>query len=91
VARIDVACDPVAAGWSCQVDVAEGSSATKHSVSVERSDLERLDPGAADPSDLVLRSFEFLLEHEPKESILRSFDLTIIGRYFPDWEHRIRR
>ncbi|MGZ8502141.1 MAG: hypothetical protein ACXWW6_04735 [Candidatus Limnocylindrales bacterium] len=72
------------------MEVVEGSSATGHSVSVAAADLERLDPGAGDPTDLVRRSFGFLLEREPKESILRSFDLTVIGRYFPDWERRIR-
>jgi hypothetical protein len=73
------------------VHVAEDNSATSHRVSVAPADLERLDPGAADPTDLVRRSFEFLLEREPKESILRTFDLTVIGRYFPDWEQRLRR
>ena len=91
MARIDVGCDPVAAGWTCQVDVAQGSSATRHSVWVASADLERLDPGAADPRDLVRRSFEFLIERESNESILRTFDLTVIDRYFPDWELRIRR
>jgi hypothetical protein len=90
VARINVLCERAAAGWTCQVDVGEGSSATGHRVSVAAADLERLDPGAADPTDLVRRSFLFLLEREPKESILRSFDLTVIGRYFPDWERQIR-
>ena len=51
--------------------------------------LERLAPGADDPIDLVRRSFAFLLEREPKESILRSFDLPEIGRYFPDYERSI--
>ena len=49
----------------------------------------RLAPGADDPVDLVRRSFAFLLEREPKESILRSFDLPVIGRYFPDYERTI--
>jgi hypothetical protein len=89
-ARSDVACEPVAAGWTCQVDIFEDGSATSHHVSVAAADLERLDPGSTDPTDLVRRSFAFLLEREPKESILRSFDLTVIGRYFPDWERRIR-
>jgi hypothetical protein len=89
--QIDVACAPNAAGWICQVEVVEGGSATSHRVSVRAADLARLDPGAAEPTDLVRRSFVFLLEREPKESILHSFDLTVIGRYFPAWEQRIRR
>lgn len=39
--------------------------------------------------DLVEASFAFLLEREPKESILREFDLTVIGRYFPEYEQEI--
>ena len=54
------------------------------------ADLQRLAPGTTDPTDLVRRSFAFLLEREPKESILGAFDLTVIGRYFPDWEAWIR-
>lgn len=34
----------------------------------------------------VTASFEFLLRHEPKESILRAFEIREIGRYFPEWE-----
>ena len=90
MARVDVVCEPMEEGWTCHVDVAEGGSATSHYVSIAAADLERLDPGSTDPTDLVRRSFAFLLEREPKESILRSFDLTVIGRYFPDWERRIR-
>ena len=47
-------------------------------------------PLPADPVDLVRHSFAFLLEREPKTSILRRFDLTVIGRYFPEWERTIR-
>ncbi len=35
-------------------------------------------------------SFTFLLEREPRESILRDFDPTVIGRYFPAYEREIR-
>lgn len=85
---VDVA--PAAGGWSCRVTVADPTSQTSHDVHVSRADLDRLDPGADDPADLVRRSFAFLLEREPKESILRSFDLAVIGRYFPDYERTIR-
>ena len=86
--RIDVACEARAdAGWTCRVRV---DDATEHLVGVTPADLERLAPGSSDPEDLVRRSFEFLLAREPKESILRSFDLPVIGRYFPDYEREIR-
>jgi hypothetical protein len=77
-------------GWTCRVLVRDDDgSATEHDVWVSREDLARLAPGAIDPVDLVRRSFAFLLEREPKESILRSFELPEIGRYFPDYERTI--
>ena len=91
MAEIDIHCRPAGDGWRCTVDVREGGTATSHEVTVAPGDLGRLDPGATDPTALVRRSFAFLLEHEPKESILRSFDLAVIGRYFPDWERRVGR
>ena len=89
--KIDVAATETTAGWTCRVRVHEGGSTTEHTVAVTSGDLGRLAPGASDPSDLVRRSFEFLLEREPKESILRTFDVKVIGRYFPDYERTIRR
>jgi hypothetical protein len=38
----------------------------------------------------VKRSFEFLLEREPNTSILPEFDLSVIQRYFPEYERTIR-
>ena len=79
-------------GWTCSVVLSEGGSkVTTHRVAVRSPDLERLAPGADDPTGLVEASFEFLLERESPQSILRAFDLTEIGRYFPDYEREIRR
>ena len=77
-------------GWTCQVRVGEGRDATHHEVQILDADLERLAPGALDPTELVRRSFDFLLAREPKESILRSFELTAISQYFPEYEREIR-
>jgi hypothetical protein len=87
VTQIDVRCDPDGDAWRCTVDL----GVTRHDVGVARADLDRLDPGAADPTDLVRRSFAFLLDRESPTSILRSFDLPVIGRYFPEYERTIRR
>ena len=91
VIEVRTAADPGGDGWLCTVRVTDERSTTEHVIRVRRADLDRLAPGAADPSDLVRRSFEFLLEREPNESILRAFDLPVIGRYFPDYESAIRR
>jgi len=91
MSTIDVRCDPTAAGWTCVVSVDDGRRPpTSHEVAVTKADLARLAPAASSPDDLVRRSFTFLLEREPKESILRRFDLMVIARYFPAYERTIR-
>ena len=51
---------------------------------------ERLVGKGENTEELVRLSFEFLLEREAKESILREFDITVIGRYFPEYEDELR-
>ena len=38
---------------------------------------------------LIEAAFFFLLDREPKESILGRFDVTIIARYFPEFEREL--
>jgi hypothetical protein len=73
-----------------EITVREGKSETRHIVTVEPEYVRKLGVGKTTVEDLVRRSFEFLLEHEPKESILRRFDLKDISRYFPEYEREIR-
>ena len=63
----------------------------RYTVTVSDDYHQRLTGGTETKESLVKRSFEFLLEREPKESILSSFDLTVIGRYFPEYEKTIRK
>jgi len=88
MSRVEVTGAVVGDGWDCMVTVRDGIE-TRHRVRVSRADLARLAPAASDPVDLLEASFAFLLEREPKESILREFDLTVIGRYFPEYEREI--
>ena len=74
-----------------RVRVIEAGSETTHDVTVSPNDYTRLTSGKIEPEELVRRSFEFLLEGEPKESILTRFDLSVIGRYFPEYEKEIKR
>jgi hypothetical protein len=61
------------------------NSETKHRVTLSRKDFERLRNGA-DAARLIEAAFRFLLDREPKESILTRFDVSVIARYFPDFE-----
>ena len=53
------------------------------------ADLARLGGGAADPTALLTASFRYLLEREPREAILRRFDLADIERYYPAFPREI--
>lgn len=73
------------------VEVRDGSSVTSHRVNVSRSHRDELGVPEDRERRLVEESFRFLLEREPKESILASFDLSVIARYFPEYPDEIRR
>ena len=73
------------------VRVIEGGSETTHDVTVSPNDYTKLAGEKIQPEELVRRSFEFLLEREPKESILARFDLSVISRYFPEYVGAIKR
>ena len=66
-----------------------GKSTTTHEVKVQADYAQKLTGGKITTAQLVKKSFEFLLEREPNTSILRSFDLSVIARYFPEYEHII--
>jgi hypothetical protein len=89
MADINATCVTAADGWLCQVTVADQGSVSRHAVTLTRADFQRLASSSESPEGLVHRSFEFLLGREGKESILRSFALTDIGRYFPEYEREI--
>ena len=75
MSEVAVTCDRAGDGWTCAAEVADpDGSRSYHEVRVMPTDLERLDPGASDPVDLVRRSF----------------DLPVIARYFPEYERAIR-
>ena len=75
--------------YEFQVTVKEGRGETHHRVTLRKADYQQLVASKASPEALVTESFRFLLEREPKESILRSFDLMVIGRYFPEYRREI--
>ena len=73
------------------VRVTEGKSESSHHETLGAADYERLAAGKVTQEEFIRRSFEFLLERESKESILARFDLTVISRYFPQYEREIKK
>jgi hypothetical protein len=65
-------------------------STTTHRVTVSSGYYQKLSGGKVPPEDLIRKSFEFLLQREDNTSILRSFDLPTIARYFPEYESVIK-
>ncbi|WP_244430851.1 hypothetical protein [Methylocystis sp. ATCC 49242] len=70
---------------SFDVTVREANGETRHRVTLSQDDLARL-AGEANAEAMIEASFRFLLDREPKEMILPRFDVSVISRYFPDFE-----
>lgn len=68
----------------------EDQATTTHTVTVDPDYAEKLTAGKVAIERLLSRSFDFLLERESNTSILRTFNLPVIGRYFPEYEREIR-
>jgi hypothetical protein len=68
-----------------KVEVA-AAQPTLHCITAGVGDVECLTGGKANAE-----RFRFLLERESNTSILRSFRITDISRYFPEYEREIRR
>lgn len=75
------------------VQVTEGDVTTSHEVEVQPDILDDLGLATAgEPTDeqVVRETFAFLLEREPATSILRTFSLTDVSRYFPEFFEELR-
>jgi tRNA U38,U39,U40 pseudouridine synthase TruA len=66
-----------------------GAVTTQHRVRVTVPEIDHLAQGRP-VEELLQESFRFLLEREPNTSILPSFGLILIGRYFPEYQQEIR-
>ncbi|QBQ54851.1 hypothetical protein [Nitrosococcus wardiae] len=73
------------------VTVTEGSGKTTHQVTLSQGTYQKLTGAKVSASDCVQAAFQFLLEREPKEAILRQFDITVISHYFPNFERELPR
>jgi hypothetical protein len=73
------------------VVVREGQGETRHHVTMSRATAERLAAGQHTPESCLEAAFRFLLDREPKDAILRRFDVEVIKRYFPEFERELPR
>jgi hypothetical protein len=78
-------------GFAFEVVVRESGGESRHHVTMDRATYERLGAGCHTPQQCLDAAFRFLLDREPKESIMDRFDITVISRYFPDFERQLPR
>ncbi len=72
------------------VTVAE-TSTTTHTVTITDQSLNDLTDNNVTKTQLLEFSFKFLLEREPNTSILSSFDISVISKYFSNYKDEVRR
>jgi hypothetical protein len=70
-----------------EVVIDEGKSRSRHRVTMAARAVIK----DYSPERVVEAAFRFLLDHEPKESILSNFDIGVIARYFPEFERELPR
>ena len=76
---------------SFDVEVTDGRAHTHHAVRVPPSLAAELGCPEATDRRLVEESFAFLLEREPATSIMPSFGLEVIERFFPEYRQEMAR
>ena len=65
-----------------------GSSNTTHTVTISDQVHTKLTGGKISKEILLEKSFEFLLQREPNNSILSQFRIEVISQYFPDYANQ---
>lgn len=88
MASIEV--DPIGSA-EFRVEVTDDAGTSVHQVTVPEGYVEELGVEDTPLQDLVRESFRFLLEREPRGSILQEFELSTIENYFSDYPDEIRR
>ncbi len=67
------------------------STPTEHRVTLTDGYWNEIWNGRITKVEIIERSFAFLLQRESNVSILRSFELPVIQRYFPEYEKTAAR
>ena len=63
---------------------------TSHNVVISDKVYKQLTNGVISKSELLEKSFEFLLDREPNTSILTNFEIHMISHYFFDYANCVR-
>jgi len=74
-----------------EVLVRDAKGESSHHVTMSKSTCDRLAAGRHTPKACMEGAFRFLLDREPKEAILRRFDVGAISQYFPEFERELPR
>ena len=81
--------------WRYEVEVTESDgsgSQTTHQVTMDKGYyVDLTERGRTIPEEFVRKSFEFILDRESKDSILRQFDISQINDFFPEYEKEIKK
>ncbi|MBV9907899.1 MAG: hypothetical protein JOY52_10085 [Hyphomicrobiales bacterium] len=74
------------AGITFDVIVRNGRGESRHRVTIGADEARRWTELGAEPPRAVEAVMRFLLDREPKESILSAFDTNVVRRYFPEFD-----
>ncbi|MDB4039992.1 hypothetical protein N9489_00890 [Methylophilaceae bacterium] len=66
-------------------------STTIHRITLSSKFYKKLSNSKISEIELIKKTFEFLLERESNESILKEFNLEMIENYFPEYPLLIKK
>ena len=82
---VSVTPDP-SGGLIFDVIVRDARGESRHLVTIQADEVRRWSRFGAEPSRCVEAAMRFLIDREPKESILSAFDMRLVRRYFPEFD-----
>ena len=78
-------------GWTFLVELGHGEEMIEYSIDVDKDYWARLTNRRIEPAELVTITFKFLLDKEPKELILKKFNLADVVGHFPMYESEVKK
>jgi hypothetical protein len=65
--------------------------ATSHLITLNQNDYEKYSHNQCTREELINASFQFLLDRESNQSILKKFALNVIESYFPEYPDELSK